>query len=256
VDAVVLPHAGPGAIPREGTSGKHLDGSDARVHYPGLLIVDAIGNERKRIEPLRGQVLISAQRGSGKPPVSNFAAVVGLDRVNNNGSASDLELIPAFTDFTRVAVAISFIGGKMDREKNSSLRWTVDPRFNPGHPHKNQKLVLTQIWRSNKPVTIQIVDPGGTTTTEALAADEDAYIYNFDTSMPDVLDLDDAEKCTKGTALDDVDFNWLYQLVAPKVGTLTVRMGGLPLPRPYSQCPRTGRRTPRTSTCFGGGWGG
>jgi hypothetical protein len=263
VEAVVLPYAGPGAVPPEGEvaqpdkPGKHADDSPANVHYSGLLIIGANGKKRRRFEPLRGRVRVSAQGGSDKPP-GNLGKVVGVDHVNNGGPAPDLELIPAFDDFSRVAVALSFSGGKMDGEKPSAAEWTVHDDFKTGHTHKNENLVLTQAWESTKPVAIQIVAPDGTTTPEQLSDDEVAYIYNFDDEQPNVCDLEAEEKCESGKTLDDVDFNWLYQLVVPRTGTLKERLKQMKtdLPRPKAKCPRAPILTPRTSTCFFGSWRG
>jgi hypothetical protein len=242
-------------VANKGDPGQHLDYSAANVHYPGLLIVDANNNER-RTEPLLGRASFTGEGGSQKPPVSNFKQVVGLDSVNNNNSTSDLELIP-FNDFAFVAVALSFKGGKMDHQKDSKFNWNVDRRFNPQHPHHDIPFVLTQVWTWHRPVDIVIVAPDGKETRERLTDGEQAYIYNFDVETPTVKQLEAEEECPKkGEALDDVDFNWLYQLVVPKdASTLTKRMDGKELPRPKSTCPG-GFLTPRTSTCFGGKWGG
>ena len=252
IHSVALPHAAPGVIPREGTAGKHLDGSPAHPHHPGLLILDVKGKERHRVEPLRGSVVVRDGQAH-KPPVAKFTDVVGLDRVNNNGSATDLRLV-SFDDFDHVAATIVFRGGKLEGHRISSHRWTVNDRFNPTHPHKDSPLVLTQTWTTNQAaVNIDIVDLGGGTIPLVLADGEVAYLYNFDVEFPSQEQLDADEACTVGTPLDDVDFNWLYQLVEPRTGTLAERMGGGELPRPRSTC--TAVMTPTTSTCFGGSWG-
>jgi hypothetical protein len=259
VELVVLPQAGPNTMPREGhrvarpgAPGQHVDFSEANVHYAGLLIVDANGKKRKRYEPLVGTVVVTAEGGSQKPP-ANLGDVVALDGVNNNGSSvPNLKLIAPLDDTTRVAAVVSFKGGKMDGKKPSKAKWTVHDKFHPGHPHKDQPLVLTQVWESNKPVTIDIGS-----TTERLTDREAAYVYNFDDVQPNVGDLEAEEECQSGQRLDDVDFNWLYQLVEPETGTLDDRLKKMnaDLPRPIATCPTGPVLTPRTSTCFFASWG-
>jgi len=255
---VVLPHAGPTVIPREGTARKHLDGSEARPHYSGFAVFRGSDTAPAiRVEPLRGAVHITG--GTGACTAGNFKDFAGLDKINNNGTN---DLVLDLSEKDRVACVIDFQGGRIDGERPSRNPVTIKDPFGTGHGIKDRNLFLTEVWTAHDDSATLVIEDTGEKFD--IGKDDRAFIYSFDATNPGETDLQGDDDCLSGTRLDDIDFKWLYQLVRPTTGKLKDRTDPTEgLLHPVGTCLRSDERidlranprTPLVSTCFSGDWG-
>jgi len=258
LEGVVVPNAFSWTTPRDGTAGHHADGTDARVHYAGVLLLRPNGDVIDRYEGLLNTVVFDD--GSQTRPSCDLEAVPPLDVVNNAGGNDRLELdvLPAHTAFTAY-----FVGGEIRPKIKSDRKWTVNDPHGKNHRFKNKRTAtLVSAWRTRE--TEVVVSINGR-VRHRLRHNERAFVYNVDELAPTESDLLRIEQCDGGT-YPDHDYKWFYGLTRPADHSLTLRewatRTGGELLAPVTDCePAVSlgilkKKTPLVSTCFGGTWGG
>ena len=255
---VVVPNAFKGTIPRDGTPGSHADGTVARVHYAGVLLLRPNGDVIDRYEGVLDEVVFDD--GSQTPTTVDLEAVPPLDVVNDGGGNDRLELdiLPEYTAFTA-----SFVGGEVGPKTKSNRKWAVNDPCGKNHRFRNKR-TASRVSACRTRETDVVVSIDGS-EVHALQNNERAYVYNADGRAPTERVLRRGEVCNGGT-YPDHDYKWLYGVTRPADQSRTLkdwanRTGGKLL-APFTDCDPAqplrilARTTPLVSTCFGGTWGG
>ena len=258
LEDVVVPNAFSVAKPRDGTDATHhADGTAARVHYAGVLLLRPNGDVIDRYEGVLNEVMFDD--GDGNPPSVDLEAVPPLDEVNNAGGNNKLRLdiLPEYTAFTA-----TFLGGEIVPGTKSNRKWAVKDPHGKNHRFKNKRnATLVSAWRTQANQVVVWIDGRNVRT---LRNGERAYVYNADARSPSECDLRRVENGTGGT-YPDHDYKWLYSLTCPEVSGLSLQhwasLTGGELLAPFTDgeplvAQRIKPRTPLVSTCFGGTWGG
>ena len=254
LDTVLVPDAAPGRTPRDGRPGEHADGSVARPHHAGVLLLRANGAEIARMEG--GKASVRFDDGSGRGTPVQLEPVPALDEVNGS-SATDGLMLDVIDRF--LAFDVRLTGGAISAGKPSNVHWRIDDPRGIGHRFRHKRgLIVTERWRTNADRVSVIVNGA---TVHELRPGERAYVYNADRSTPTEADLDRPEQCPGGVLVDH-DLKWLYSLTRPVDASMTLRdwaahTGG-ELVAPITECDRidlVATKTPQVSTCFAGTWG-
>jgi hypothetical protein len=282
VPEVLIPHAGRGATPNgSGSGGQHADGTDARRHFAGILVLRATGAVEHH-EPDPGEdrarlgVVTVAESAADGCRKGSFANMVGLGRVVNTPVPDEqLELVAnddSMAFWRRAAAVVRLNSGTIRATGPSDFFWRFDRDYNPGHGYARERFALGATWTSRTDaVTLDVDDRvGRTRTVLQLTAGDRAYVYNVDASRPDESQLEKTETCTG--AVVDHDFKWLYQLLTPRRAGLSFDgwRRGRPLAAPITSCERAPAATdqtpkaatqapvlnfaPEVSTCFPACW--
>jgi hypothetical protein len=202
-------------IPDSVASGKHPDGTYARSHFAGLLIVRSDGSRTIRL--LRGGTLtISDGVGATAPGVdADFLRLVPLNEmVNPQGTAASNRVTrkpPGAMD-TKITIQ----GGRMSGMEVGDVTMEVPRHLSS--PMTPAKLPLIAVWQSDATAgSVSGTDTNGQGFTEQIDPQLDVFIFNFDTADPTALDLEQMGGGSEHLAQDN-DFKWLYELLAPPPG--------------------------------------
>ena len=236
VDRVVIPDA---------TSiGKHGDGSDAKPHVAGLLLIEK-GRPQVYI-PLGGRkVEISADGENGLPKVNkDFLGVPPIHQMTNP-KASKTPPIKQRSALNDDPTIITFNGGSMGGEMKIEKKMELTRHGDTPVPWVVTSMPFWQSGAARGTIKLSGGDYDDETIT--LTPEVTVYIYNWDTAFPtdEILTL-----TTDVTNMrSDEDFKWVYALLKPDGGkTWKQWLNGEPLPTPRV-ADTAGAFTPPLSTC-------
>ena len=245
--------------------GTHRDGSPAMPHYAGLVVfrdtemVFQMELNQKQLAVSDGTVVKCFAENSVKflPQLDEMAG--------GEVPADDLTMRPADNGFwARVAGTVALRGGSFGCDDDNAMGSYTSATMS-GRSAEPRGLATTARWISRSGhayIDIQDVITGELTHI-ALAEDERAMIYNWDSRNPkpkDVLLELRAEpsanaraKQGKSAVKEDHDFKWLYQLLLPPGDDWFKWLGNKSLPAPKEN---GGMHilVPGTSDCFGACW--
>ena len=252
LDRIYVPNAKELAPRDSNWPGLHADGSQARPHYAGILLLDKNNKPKAQREDLTGKTL-GISDGTNGPTSFKLKLVPAIDEINaGNGVGLVLDPRPPY-----LAFEVQLTGGDMDRVE-SNLGWRIRDPFGKKHRfRKKQVLWYREFWTARKaPVSITIDGVQWMT----LDADDNAYVYNAEKPFPSVGDLESGEYCKGlGTLYPDDDFKWLYGLTRPSNNSTLSDWANDQtdgeLLAPFTRCESL-LNTPFVSTCYAATWGG
>lgn len=244
LERVVLPLA-EAVTPRDGSPGRHADGSSASNHRAGV-VVFADGSDNpaivERVTHLRAPgadaltVVRLSDGSSGKTTFVSPGTGAHLDEVVNGTHDIRLNVLPdvdpALTPEdraeldARVAAIVHVTGGRMLPSTftppkwegpNAKLPWSFPFEFNPGHGMHGRFFTFWYSWRTDRPTATLEIERQGETVQIPLTSGQRAYIYNHDVMVPGLDELNDPDSGdVPNEAPVDIDFRWIYQVLRPQ----------------------------------------
>jgi hypothetical protein len=213
----------------------HLDGSEARPHYPRMLIASA--TETVDLVDLdNSEVAIGSGNLQYWGVASEFVNCAATGDVVGKGSSS-LELDPDVTPAARVVI----------HEADTALA-----KLPAEYKCKMGEQEPAHVLEFEYPSPLEIVVTRGASleTRFTIESGLTVYILNVDVPEPTVKDVTD-ETPTNLPVLIDHDFKWIYSLLKPVSGDDLMRWANGSLPAPVLNR-GISPATITVSTCFPG----
>ena len=245
--------------------GTHRDGSSAVPHYAGLVvfrdeeIVFQMELNQKKVAVSDGSVVKCVAEDTVKllPQLDEMAG--------GEVPAADLTVRPTDNAFwARVAGTVALMGGSFGCDARNAMGSYTSTTMS-GRAAEPRRLATTAQWMSRSGrayIDIQDVLTGELTHI-ALAEDQSALIYNWDSRNPKpkevLLELrvepraNARAKQGNSVIKEDHDFKWLYQLLLPPGDDWFKWLGNRSLPAP-KEIGGIHILVPGTSDCFGACW--
>lgn len=213
-------------IPDSTAADKHADGTEAKPHSAGLLLIEP--NRPQVYIPLGGrQVEILADGEIGAPTVDEeFLGVPPIHEMVGASRGTPLQLKDRLDDGrTTVVFAGGAMSGEMKIEKRMELaRYKTDAIPWP--------VTAMPVWKTNSSkATVRL--SGGNYADEVIQVGPETaiYLYNWDVPFPTAEMLRARVEPSKGVV--DDDFKWVYNLLEPVNRTWKDWLeGGAELPAP------------------------
>lgn len=245
-------------IPDSRKKGCHVDYTEAKPHWAGLIVEHAgEGDYREDINQYK-RLTIRANGESGSPKkAQNFDKKVSLDDMVHYQGVPDhlrLNLKPG----TSKRTSVKLVGGTIDVDAVSESEVSLVIPKHKGKDIGTRKLFTVTRWTSNGNGggTYQLDDK----PAEPIADGSTLYVYNWDVRNPLTGDLTDPVSDPQ-CEFADLDTKWVYSLFAPSTPMLWSQWldaGYLPVPHTANYKPaRCGStkeidiRSAETSTCDG-----
>lgn len=206
---------------RKLSGGAHPDGTRAKPHYAGLLILESDASDQvlAQIDLNRHRVTISDGSGANCTR-GKVDAIPDLSRMLNNGapSAATVKLRPREQREAFLAASILLEGGSFEQipPPPDSPDCHLPTPF--GQEPPAAPISAYSVWNPDgtDKVTIELERFDGSAWAKfSLTGDQAMFVYNFDVFHPKLEDFQPTSslRCSPGKVLCDSDFKWMYQLL-------------------------------------------